>query len=175
MTSGLIVLDTNIVLDLFVFDDPGVRELQRHIETGALRWLATQAMREELLRVLGYPKIAQRLTGAGVEALTVLDAFDRLALLVEPASSAGPLCADADDQHFIDLAVAHCALLFSKDRAITSLRRGLQALGVRVCVSAEDIDADWLPPGAALCCAATASIPAAGLTGPAPDGPRSRN
>ncbi len=175
MTSGLIVLDTNIVLDLFVFDDPGVRELGRHIETGALRWLATPAMREELQRVLSYPKIALRLTGVGFDAATVLSAFDLHAQLVEPANRAGPLCADADDQHFIDLAVVHSALLFSKDRSITSLRRGLLALGVRVCVSAEDIGADWLPPGAVLCCAATASSPATGLAGPAPAGPRPRN
>lgn len=175
MTSGLIVLDTNIVLDLFVFDDPGVRELRRYIDTGVLRWLASSAMREELQRVLGYPKIVQRLADAGVQAQSVLNTFDRHARLVEPAARAGPLCADADDQHFIDLAVMHRALLCSKDRAITSLRRSLQALGVRVCVNAEDIGADWSPPGAAPCCAARASSPAAALAGLAPDGPSARN
>jgi predicted nucleic acid-binding protein len=51
----MIVLDTNIVLDLFVFDDPATQPLQQALETQQLRWLATPAMRVELARVLAYP------------------------------------------------------------------------------------------------------------------------
>jgi predicted nucleic acid-binding protein len=40
-------------------------------------------------------------------------------------------CSDADDQKFIDLAVAHQALLLSKDLHIISMRKKLLALGVR--------------------------------------------
>ncbi|MDB5944967.1 MAG: putative toxin-antitoxin system toxin component, family, partial [Ramlibacter sp.] len=36
-----------------------------------------------------------------------------------------------DDQKFIDLAVAHRALLLSKDRAVLALRKRLAALQVR--------------------------------------------
>jgi len=44
-----LVLDTNIVLDLLVFTDPAVRELSQALGTGERQWLATAAMREELV------------------------------------------------------------------------------------------------------------------------------
>ena len=47
-----VVLDTNIVLDAFVFDDPATHTLQAALLAGSLRWLASPAMREELARVL---------------------------------------------------------------------------------------------------------------------------
>jgi len=56
------VLDTNIVLDLWVFDEPQAEALRVSVETGHTHWLATAAMREELARVLAYPQIAKRLT-----------------------------------------------------------------------------------------------------------------
>jgi predicted nucleic acid-binding protein len=39
-------------------------------------------------------------------------------------------CSDADDQIFIDLAVAHQAVLLSKDQAVLTMRKRLLALGV---------------------------------------------
>jgi predicted nucleic acid-binding protein len=45
---------------------------------------------------------------------------------------AGVTCSDADDQKFIDLAVAAKALLLSKDRAVTSMAKRLMLLGVGV-------------------------------------------
>ena len=45
-----LVLDTNIVLDLLVFEDPQVRPLSDSLGAGELHWLATAAMREELSR-----------------------------------------------------------------------------------------------------------------------------
>ena len=50
--STPIVLDTNVVLDLLVFDDPATPALQQALDDGALRWIATPVMREELARVL---------------------------------------------------------------------------------------------------------------------------
>jgi predicted nucleic acid-binding protein len=40
-------------------------------------------------------------------------------------------CSDADDQIFIDLAVAHQAVLLSKDQAVLSMQKRLSALGVQ--------------------------------------------
>ena len=44
-----LVLDTNIVLDLLVFGDPQVQAVSSGLATGSLHWLATGAMREELV------------------------------------------------------------------------------------------------------------------------------
>jgi predicted nucleic acid-binding protein len=55
-----LVLDTNVVLDLLVFGDPRSQPVSAGLAGGTLHWLATAAMREELARVLRYPKLAER-------------------------------------------------------------------------------------------------------------------
>ena len=55
------VLDTHILLDLWVFSEPAMQGLQQDLDSGRAIWLATDAMREELKRVLGYAQIASRL------------------------------------------------------------------------------------------------------------------
>ncbi len=128
-----IVIDTNIVLDLLVFDDPGCMPLAAALDAGELRWLATAAMRDELARVLDYPLIARRLAHGGRSPAAVLAAFDRRTQPVhEVPARARCVCSDPDDQIFIDLAVAHGARLLSKDRAVLALQKRLAALGVAV-------------------------------------------
>jgi len=127
-----VVLDTNIVLDLFVFDDEAARALRAALEAGRLRWLSTPDMRAELQRVLAYPQIAPRLVHYALTPDDVLGHFDRLAEQVAPARKATVTCSDADDQRFIDLAVAHGAQLLSKDRAVLTMKRRLERLGVPV-------------------------------------------
>lgn len=127
-----IVLDTNIVLDLLVFRDPAAAALDRALQSGQWRWLATAGMREELVRVLAYPKIVPRLAACEVTADQVLAQFDARAQTVDAAARAPVSCADADDQPFIDLALAHKSWLLSKDRAVLVMRKRLLALGVVV-------------------------------------------
>lgn len=140
-----IVLDTNIVLDLFVFKDPGSQALMQALQAGQVRWLATPAMREELERVLAYPQIAPRLLLARFSPADVMRQFDRLVQL-EPAAPKAPLtCSDRDDQKFIDLALAHQALLLSKDRAVLRMKKRLAALRVRVQTRCAPSPADAMP------------------------------
>ena len=126
----LVVLDTNIVLDLWVFDDPQSLPLREAVNAGALRWLATAAMREELARVLGYPQIAQRLHARTLAPEAVLAQWDRHAQLQPPAPKAPCTCKDADDQKFIDLAVQHRAALHSKDAQVLCMKNRLLRCGV---------------------------------------------
>jgi putative PIN family toxin of toxin-antitoxin system len=125
-----LVLDTNIVLDLLVFADPQVQPLSQGLGAGELHWLATGAMREELARVLRYPKLAERVASRRGGELAVLADFDRQARLVEAPGKASVTCADPDDQKFIDLAVAHRCTLLSKDRDVLRLRKRLAGLDV---------------------------------------------
>jgi putative PIN family toxin of toxin-antitoxin system len=127
-----LVIDTNIVLDMWVFDDPRSRPLNEALQSGGLRWLASAEMREELLRVLGYPHLVQRMVLRGVSAPDVLAQFDRYAHSVPSAERAPYVCNDADDQKFIDLAVAHQALLISKDKEVLRMKNRLARLGVAV-------------------------------------------
>jgi putative PIN family toxin of toxin-antitoxin system len=127
-----LVLDTNIVLDLLVYQDRATAPLADLLALPATTWLATAAMREELKRVLAYPQIARRLAAGNVPAGDVLLAFDRRVSLVDVADRAPYVCKDADDQKFIDLAAAHQACLLSKDGQVLALARRLARLGVVV-------------------------------------------
>ncbi len=127
-----IVLDTNIVLDAFVFNDPTAEPIRQALAQNKRDWLATQPMRDELERVLAYPKIAARLAFYPLTADDVLTKFDLYARIVGVAPKASVSCSDADDQKFIDLAVAHRALLLSKDADIISMRKRLLAQGIIV-------------------------------------------
>lgn len=126
------VLDTNVVLDLWVFDDLAAAALRQEVESGAVSWLAAEGMRVELARVLDYPHLAARLNARESTAEAVLARFDRLARIVPQAIKAPFTCQDPDDQIFIDLAAAHGAELYSKDRAVLCMARRLARLGVAV-------------------------------------------
>ena len=130
-----IVVDTNIVLDLFVFNDAKTAPLKQALESGSHQWIATQPMRNELERVLAYPQIVPRLAFYQLTATDVLAHFDKFAQLKPIAPKASVTCKDADDQKFIDLAVAHKSLLLSKDHAVLCMAKRLLAFGVAVNVT----------------------------------------
>ncbi len=131
-----VVLDTNIVLDLCVFSDPATLPLSEALQNGTLQWIATQPMRDELERVLAYPKIVPRMAHYERSAQAVLAQFDALVTLQPVAAKADITCKDADDQKFIDLAVAHRAVLLSKDKAVLSMAK-------RMAIRGAWVSSDW--------------------------------
>jgi putative PIN family toxin of toxin-antitoxin system len=137
----VLILDTNIILDLFVFNDPDLASLKpallAGLENKQLNWIATQDMRIELERVLTYPKITPRMAFYQVTADDVLAKFDQLATLVDPAPKAKWICKDPDDQRFIDLAVQHQATLLSKDQAILCMAKRMLTAGAVVMTAIE--------------------------------------
>ena len=128
----MIVIDTNIVLDLFVFRDPLAQPLALALASQKYKWLATVPMRDELARVLEYPNIVLRLSGAQISAAEVLAQFDDQVQWIDVAPKAHLICRDPDDQKFIDLALAHQAVLLSKDRLVLCMAKRLLAHGVIV-------------------------------------------
>jgi putative PIN family toxin of toxin-antitoxin system len=128
----VLVLDTNVVLDLFVYEDPATVLLRARLADAQTRWLATPVMREELRRVLDYPQVVKRLVSRALTAEGVLAAFDARVQIVDLAPKAPYTCKDGDDQQFIDLAVQHRATLLSKDKAVLCMRKRLATLGVAV-------------------------------------------
>ena len=126
-----VVIDTNIILDVFVFNNVAARAIKKALEAGALDWIATQPMRDELARVLAYPQIVPRLAFYQLSADDVLASFDHHARLLDAPVKARLTCSDPDDQKFIDLAVAGKTLLLSKDRHLLSMSKRLLAQGVR--------------------------------------------
>ena len=133
-----LVLDTNVVLDLFVFRDPHMAPLRRALDAQAFDWLATDAMGDELEHVLRYPNLERCMRVGGMRGDDVLQAFTRQSRRVAAAPAVAVKCRDEDDQKFIDLAVAYRALLLSKDAQVLKLRRRLAPLGVEACACLVD-------------------------------------
>ena len=127
-----VVLDTNIVLDLWLYQDPATPVLLEALENKSVQWLATQIMRDELERVLAYTHIAQRLALSQLPAEDILAHFDAHAQLMPIAAKAMFVCKDGDDQKFIDLAAQHTTQLISKDKAVLTMRNRMARLGVAV-------------------------------------------
>ncbi|MDE2147750.1 MAG: putative toxin-antitoxin system toxin component, PIN family [Burkholderiales bacterium] len=124
------VIDTNVVLDLFLFRDTRADWLRRALAAGQLRWLATPAMRDELEQVLG----RALLQAWRPDAQALLRRVDEQMTPVAPAPATPLLrCRDGADQMFVDLALAGRARwLISRDRDVLALRRRALALGLAI-------------------------------------------
>jgi predicted nucleic acid-binding protein len=128
-----VVLDTNVVLDWLLFADAACRPMASAIQGGALRWIATRPMRDELEHVLtSSPTPRWREC-----APEILGAWDHWVLVHPEPPPAGPAvrlrCTDPDDQKFIDLAIgAGARWLVTRDRALLKLAPRSRPLGVGV-------------------------------------------
>jgi putative PIN family toxin of toxin-antitoxin system len=124
-TARRVVLDSNVWIDILVFDDPDTRPIRAALESGALEALIDARCLAELTYVLDYPQFVRR----EVDRAAALAALERLTEFVSPpapAEGAPPLpkCKDRDDQKFLELAHAAGAdWLVSKDRAVVKLAR----------------------------------------------------
>ncbi len=127
-----VVLDTNIVLDLWLYKDAATPALLAALENKSVHWLATQVMRDELERVLAYTHIVKRLAFSQLTAQDILAQFDAHVQLMPVAAKALYVCKDGDDQKFIDLAAQHKTQLISKDKAVLTMRNRMARLGVAV-------------------------------------------
>lgn len=113
-----LVLDTNVWLDLLVFDDPSARRLR----SAAFEILIDASCEAELERVLGYALGKWSLEPQ--RRVACLEECRRLARRVAPPAppAALPRCRDADDQKFLELAAAAGAdALVTKDEALLEL------------------------------------------------------
>ncbi len=124
------VIDTNVLLDWLVFADPGVAALTAAVRSGALRWVATEAMLDELRHVLSRPPLQARRPADLEDAITTCCHL----VAAPPEALRRLLCTDPDDQKFIDLALHRGSQwLISRDRAVLKLARRALPQGVRVC------------------------------------------
>lgn len=136
---AMAVLDSNVVLGLFWFEDPALSVLKTALRERALTWWACAPMREELVHVMhrdGFRHAIRTTTTAkpardpDAAAQRVLEAFDSLAQVTPSMPNlTNPRCSDSDDQVFIDLALGlRAQWLFSRDTAVLKLRRKVLAL-----------------------------------------------
>ena len=124
-----IVLDTNVVLDLFHWANTDAVPIMAALEAGRIECLADERTLDELQRVLTYPQL--KLTPA-----MIAERWARYGALVQVVADGEapplPRCKDRDDQKFLELAASSRAdLLVSKDKALLKLR-GRTKLGFQI-------------------------------------------
>jgi putative PIN family toxin of toxin-antitoxin system len=134
-----VVLDTNVCLDAFVFDDPRAAPLVAALAAGDVEAVTRADCRDEWLSVLAYP--ALKLDDARrAEAAARFDQWVTLLATPAEASRASlPRCRDPDDQKFLEVAAfAGAAVLFSRDAEVLRLAKRTARDGLFAIVRPED-------------------------------------
>jgi putative PIN family toxin of toxin-antitoxin system len=124
-----LVLDTNVVLDLFHWANTDAVPIMAALEARRVECLADTSTLDELQRVLTYPQL--KLTPEMID-----ERYARYSGLVrmipEGEAPVLPRCKDRDDQKFLELSARSGAdLLVSKDKALLRLR-GRTRLGFQI-------------------------------------------
>ncbi len=129
MAIKTLVLDTNIVLDLLVFEDPRAGWIHDGINQGKFELIYTSEMLLELTDVIARPQFAQ----SACDQVTLLNVWTHMAIHKPTPPRCSFRCDDPDDQPFIDLAYHYRpAELLSKDRKILQMQGVLSAYGVSI-------------------------------------------
>ena len=115
-----IILDTNILLDIFVFEDVRADRLRNAVLNRQIKTYSNQTSVEELRDVISRPLFALE-EGRQAE---IMGQWQSLSQSIEDLKlEAAPWkCQDPDDQVFLDLAfTVRPSILISKDKAVLKL------------------------------------------------------
>ena len=113
------VLDTNVLLALWLFRDPAVEALRAALDAGLLQAVRSAATDAEFAEVLGRPEL---FSVAPERQATLLNAWQAASSPVDAIQSAPWVCRDPLDQKFLDLAVsAGASWLITRDRDLLKL------------------------------------------------------
>lgn len=138
ITPNRIILDTNILLDLFVFEDQGTETLLMLLETNALNPITSEEILAEFQEVISRPIFTQ-------DSKDQERIYSKAKSLhqIEPIHSiqrAPFKCSDPDDQMFLDLAYS-CkpCILLSKDKALLKLKSKARAHEILIFTSIDGV------------------------------------
>ncbi len=127
-----VVLDTNVLISLYVFADSRFAPLRAMVESGRWQALSNVACLNEWRRVLAYPEFN---LGDEEQAAAYLAYTEYVEHIEQGAVDAGPRfvlprCSDRDDQKFLEVARDGCAdCLITADRALLVLARRQKVIG----------------------------------------------
>ena len=129
MSTPRLVIDTNVLLDLFVFEDPRVAALHDNITSKRCLVFFCSEMLDEFRDVLGRAQFSL----SKEDQNNILRYWQNLGTLASIEHSAPVRCSDPDDQIFINLAFQiRPAVLYSKDLALIDLRNNLRDLKIEL-------------------------------------------
>jgi|SRR5450830_346657 len=124
-----VVIDTNVCLDLFVFNDPRWAKLVAGIESGEIEAVTRSDCRDEYNIVLHYKHLPLDDDSRPLAAAR----FDQMIKVVAPPDNGVklPVCSDKADQKFLEIARdAGAEVLITKDKALLKLARRLAREGM---------------------------------------------
>jgi putative PIN family toxin of toxin-antitoxin system len=125
-----VVLDTNILLDLFYFAEPSQKSLHEALIAKEIQAFTHRSIWEEFEEVLARKPFNQSLAQIATIKQTNAGLFEWCTLKNPPC---GVKCIDPDDQIFVELSVelTPCYLI-TKDTDLLRLHKRLLQLGVTV-------------------------------------------
>lgn len=124
-----VVIDTNVCLDLFAFNDPRWIEISNQLKSGGIIAVTKKECREEWLAVLHYPHLPVNDENRH-QIENIYDQYiqceDQTSLPIRL-----PICTDQDDQKFLEISRdAKVDVLITKDKALLKLAKKLQKIGL---------------------------------------------
>jgi putative PIN family toxin of toxin-antitoxin system len=147
----IIVLDTNVCLDLFVFHDPRWNLLLNAMKEGNVQAVTRADCHKEWNIVLTYPHLpldddTRSHSAADFDALITL--LPDMPAQEDPVRL--PVCSDPDDQKFLELARdAGARALITKDKALLKLARKTARAGLFSILQPEAWLREWKSRGIA--------------------------
>jgi len=134
-----LVLDTNVVIDWLVFDDPYLNPLRLAVQSGHAIVYTAEAAISELRRVLAYRELkldAARqsdVMSRYLAATLQLTETTPQSAMAERLPTGFPRCRDPDDDPFVALAFfSRADALVSRDKAVLKLKRRCARFGVNI-------------------------------------------
>lgn len=124
-----LVLDTNIVLDLFYWRDARVQGLMQALSSKTLYALVSLETLAELTDVL----MRAPFDRSEDQTRDILTAYLALSCQVSDTDRASRVrCKDVDDQKFLDLAAKRVCPLITRDKHLLKIAKKMRRLGVRI-------------------------------------------
>jgi uncharacterized protein len=126
-----LVLDTNVVVDWLVFDDPYLAAFRDRVLNGQVTIFTHAPAIDELRRVLAYREL--RLDAAGQAKVLARYEAQTSCMPTAELPQRFPRCRDPDDNHFLALAYHSKAdALVSRDNAVLKLARRVRTFGFQI-------------------------------------------
>lgn len=135
MSLARVVIDTNVLLDCWIFNDARSAWLWQalHDPQPRLRCVRSAATDAELVEVLSRPAFVERLSAAAQSPDDFLAHWQAVVAPVDRVFAAPWYCTDPHDQKFLDLAsTARADVLISKDKALLRVDRRSRRDGLRI-------------------------------------------